>query len=303
MFISVLERAILETLAYSNVFEYPLRLDELHRYLPMRVEIEQVSQTLDSLNGLLGKQDDFYFLAGHEKIVEIRKQREVYSQKLLHKALIYGRILGTLPFIRMVALTGSLAVMNSYKAADFDYMLVTTPNRVWTARAFALLFNRLTHLLGHTLCPNLIVSENALAWSSHDLYSARELCQMIPITGLGVYKKLIQENEWVKQFLPNAFLERGSLLSHMRWQAVALQSFLEFPLFSKLGDRIERWEMNRKILHFSKQAGFGEETIFNSDVCQGNFDHHKKWTQKAFDEKLQQYVLANSAMTGTREMI
>src|SRR5258706_15200893 len=136
MFISVLERAILETLAYSNVFEYPLRLDELHRYLPMRVEIEQVSQMLDSLNGLLGKQDDFYFLAGREKIVKIRNQREVYSQKLLHKALIYGRILGALPFIRMVALTGSLAVMNKSKKADFDYMLVATSNRGWIALAF-----------------------------------------------------------------------------------------------------------------------------------------------------------------------
>jgi hypothetical protein len=141
-----LERAILETLAYSDVFDYPLRLDELYRYLPMRVEIEQLTQTLNSLNELLGKQDDFYFLAGREKIVEIRKQREVYSQKLLHKALIYGRILGALPFIRMVALTGSLAVMNSTKDADFDYMLVAAPDRVWMARAFALLFNRIDRL-------------------------------------------------------------------------------------------------------------------------------------------------------------
>ena len=43
MFIGTLERAILETLAYSDVFEYPLRLNELHRYLPIRAKTGQVS--------------------------------------------------------------------------------------------------------------------------------------------------------------------------------------------------------------------------------------------------------------------
>jgi hypothetical protein len=298
MFIGVLEHAILETLAYSDVFDYPLSLDELYRYLSIRVEIGQLTQVLNSLDGLLGVKDEFYFLTGREKTVQIRKQRNMRSQKLMKHALKYGRVLGTLPFIRMVALTGSLAVMNSYKDADIDYMLVTTPNRVWTARAFALLLNRLTRLFGHTLCPNLIVSENALAWSTHDLYSAHELCQMIPITGVDVYRKLLDVNQWTQDFLPNAFLESGSLLPQMRRLAVALQSLLELPLLGKLGDRVERWEMNRKIARFSKQAGFGEETVFNVEVCQGNFDHHKKWTQKAFDEKLQQYIIANPAMTG-----
>jgi hypothetical protein len=295
MFIGTLERAILETLAYSDVFEYPLRLDELHRYLPKRAETEQVAHALDSMGDLLGEQDGFYFLAGREKLVKIRKQREVHSQKLILHALKYGRILGALPFIRMAALTGSLAVMNSTKGADFDYMLVTAPNRVWTARAFALLLNRFTRLFGHTLCPNLIVSENALMWSAHDLYSARELCQMIPITGVDVYHRLMMTNKWVNDFLPNVILECDGLPSHMQERSSALQSFLELPLRGKLGDRIERWELNRKIARFAKQTGFGEETVFNENICQGNFDHHKKWTQKAFDERIQKYVVARLA--------
>jgi hypothetical protein len=298
MFNSTLESAILETLAYSDIFEYPLHLNELYRYLPLCTDVEQLLPVLNSLDGLLGKKDDFYFLAGREKIVEIRKQREAHSQKLLHQALTYGWMLGSLPFIRMVALTGSLAVMNSTKDADFDYMLVTAPNRVWTARAFALLLNRVTRSFGHRLCPNLIVSENALAWSTHDLYSARELCQMKPITGIGTYRILMKENEWIKDFLPNAFMESGSLPPKFQKLASGFQKLFELPLRSKLGDQFESWEMNRKIVRFSKQAGFGEETVFNADVCQGNFDHHKKWTQKAFDEKLQQYVVANPAMTG-----
>jgi hypothetical protein len=295
MFNGVLERAILEALAYSDIFDCPLRLDEIHRYLPMRAGSEQVSQALKALNGLVGKQDDFYFLAGRENIVEIRRQRGVHSQKLMKQALRYGSILGALPFIRMVALTGSLAVLNSTKDADFDYMLVTAPNRVWIARAFALLLNRVARLFGHTLCPNLIISENALAWSTHDLYSARELCQMVPITGLDVYRKLLRANEWIKDFLPNAFLESGSLLLQRRL-TVTLQSLFELPLRGKLGEHLERWEMKRKIARFSQQAGFGEETVFNADVCQGNFGHHKKWTQAALQTRLRKLNLESDSL-------
>jgi hypothetical protein len=149
-----------------------------------------------------------------------------------------------------------------------------------------LLLNRFTRVLGHTLCPNLIVSENAMAWSAHDLYSARELCQMIPITGMDVYRKLMKVNDWTKDFLPNAFLESGNLLPMPQKQASALQKTLELPLRGKLGDHMEHWEMNRKIARFSRQVGFGEETVFNADVCQGNFDHHKQWTQELFENKL-----------------
>ncbi len=198
-----LERAILETLAYSDIFEYPLRLDELHRYLPLHTEAECLRQTIELMRDQVGKKDGYYFLAGREIVVEIRKYREAHSQKLFQLALKYGKIIGALPFVRMVALTGSLAVLNSSDESDFDFMLVAASGRVWTARAFALLLNRMTRFFGYTLCPNLIVSENALIWSQHDLYSARELCQMIPVSGVDVYHKLMQANEWVRDFLPN----------------------------------------------------------------------------------------------------
>ncbi|MBL8103398.1 MAG: hypothetical protein JNM02_12760, partial [Anaerolineales bacterium] len=65
------------------------------------------------------------------------------------------------------------------------------------------------------------------------------------------------------------------------------QFILEFPLNGKLGDALEAWEMNRKIARFKKQAGYGVETNFSADVCQGNFDHHSAWTLKTFSERLE----------------
>jgi len=283
MFNGTLERAILETLAYSDIFDYPLRLDELHRYLLLQTEMGFLPQTIELLNDQVGEKDGYYFLAGRESIIEIRKHREAHSQKLFQLAWKYGRIIGMLPFIRMVALTGSLAVMNSSNDADFDYMLVAASGRVWVARAFSLLFNRITRLFGYTLCPNLVISENALIWSQHDLYSARELCQMIPVSGLDVYHKLMQANGWVRDFLPNAIVQVSKTSKDAK---VLRQKFLEYPLRGKLGDQIESWEMKRKIARFMQQDGFSDETVFNAEMCQGNFDHHRDSTQRMLEERL-----------------
>ncbi|MCC6501158.1 MAG: hypothetical protein IT313_12905 [Anaerolineales bacterium] len=280
-----LERAILEALAYSDIFGHPLRFDELHRYLPTRAGMEDLSSALTSLNGQIGKRGEYFFLARREEIVEIRKQRLARSKNLLPHALRYGRILGALPFIRMVALTGSLAVLNISKNADFDYMLVAAKGRVWTARAFALALNRLARLFGHTICPNLIVSESALEWPLHDLYSARELAQMIPIAGMDAYRRVMEVNAWARELLPNRSHDFSREYKATK-VATTFQPFTEFLLRGNLGDKLERWEMTRKIARFSNQPGFGEETVFTAEVCQGNFHHHRKWTREIFEHKL-----------------
>jgi hypothetical protein len=288
--------AVVQTVTYSDIFDYPLTAHEIHRYLTgVNASLEEVALVLQQ--GPVMQTGDYFTLPGREEIGNIRMQREKRSRALLPIATRYGRILGSLPYIRMVALTGSLAVLNVSKNEDFDYMLVTVPGRVWTARAFAVTFNRLAGIFGHTICPNLILSENALEWPLHDLYSARELCQMIPITGLHVYRQLLAANHWAAEFLPNAFNTNATNMAngakrknaHLRNSPVReirmkhFQHFLEFPLRGKLGDKFEGWEMNRKIARFSKQAGFGEETIFTADVCQGNFHHHRRWTRGTKD--------------------
>ena len=158
---SPLERAILETLAYSDVFDYPLTLDELHRFLTLPATVPEIQKSIIDMDDVAFA-NGFYFLAGRSEIVDIRNQREENSRKAFRRAMFYGRILGRLPFIRMVALTGSLAMLNLSKNRDMDYMLIAKPGRVWTARAFALLFARVTRLCGDVLCPKVIISENAL---------------------------------------------------------------------------------------------------------------------------------------------
>jgi hypothetical protein len=185
----------------------------------------------------------------------------------------------------MVTLTGSLAVRNCDETGDYDYMLVAKTGRVWTARAFALLLNRVARLFGETLCPNLIVSERSLEWNSRDLYSAREICQMVPIMGSDVYYRFHAVNRWAGDFLPQT---NTMLLQTGHEKNSFFQKLAEYFLKGKIGKMLETWEMKRKIARFSRQKGFGVETIFNADICQGNFDHHGLWTITAYKERLEQ---------------
>jgi hypothetical protein len=279
-----IQDAVLQTLAYSDVFDYPLHLDELHRYLPVSISMVDLKLALESRDNCIGSKSGYYFLAGREALVELRRQRNAASQRAFARATLYGRILGGLPFIRMVGLTGSLAVLNCDETADLDYMLVAAHGRVWTARAFALLFGRATARFGYTLCPNLVISDQALEWPKRDLYSARELCQMIPISGLKVYYQLRQANQWINALLPNAGSESESTVAISNgpiWQAVA-----EIPLHSSSFDVLEKWEMKRKAARFASQIGYGVETVFNENMCQGNFSHHRTQTLDAYRHRL-----------------
>ncbi|MGE5377988.1 MAG: hypothetical protein ACM3XO_23245 [Bacteroidota bacterium] len=281
-----ISQAVFNTLLYSDVYDFPLTAREIHRYLSGRAaSYEEVCQALKE-DPRFTRAGDYFTLPGRQEIVSVREMREKRSQGLLPLALKYGKIIGRLPFIRMVALTGSLAVHNVSGFEDFDYMLVTRPGRLWTARAFVLLFGRFTRQAGHTICPNVIVSEESLTWSQHDLYSARDLCQMIPISGMSVYQKLIQANQWVEDFLPNAYLNITDMFFEERESDKTwLRSVLELPLRGRLGERVEGWEMRRKIERFSRQEGFGEETIFSASICQGNFDHHRRWTRSELERR------------------
>lgn len=283
-FSSSLERAILETLAYSDVFDYPLKLDELHRYLTYPATKEEIMNCLNSSLSV-SSNSDFYFLPKRDSLVDIRCERKILSLPAFRRAILYGRILGMFPFVRMVSMTGSLAVLNLSKDADMDYMFVTQPSRLWLARSFAVTFGRIMRLFGDRICVNLLVAESVLEWRPQDLYSAREMCQMIPITGMDVYQRLRGVNSWIDTYLPNAKSvpeNTPKIHSNQSW----IQKLLELPLRGKLGDAIEKWAMDFQIKKITNTYGVGQEAKFSTELCQGNFDNHHFWTNQLFQERL-----------------
>ena len=284
-------RSVFHTLAYADVFDYPLTAAEVYRYLTSsKASLEEVNQILTD-DTLFARVGGYFTLHGREAIVETRKRRSGVALRLWAKAARYGQIIAQVPFVRMVAITGSLSMNNTEEGKDVDFMIVTVPGHLWTSRAFSLLVARFAKLEGISLCPNYLVTTHSLELQERSLYVAHELAQMIPLSGMDVYCELRRQNRWTDEFLPNAS-NAPDLPPGVKPVAKRsfLQGFLEIVLGFLFGKQLETWEMNRKIRKLTHEQSSSIESYFSADVCKGHIDQHGENIVVAFTSRLQKTI-------------
>jgi len=186
-----MEKAILKTLIYADIFEYPLKIWEIHKWLIGRkVSSYQVEKAIEKLvqSGKCKVKSDYYFLPGRGSLVAKRKAREKQSAKYLRKAKILTFILKLVPWIKLVGISGGLAMDNATKEDDIDLFIIAGKNRLWISRLLTLILLSLTgqrRKVGKTgrkiagkLCLNILLEEDRLEQSSKDIYLAHEVLQM-----------------------------------------------------------------------------------------------------------------------------
>lgn len=303
-----LEAAILRTVLYADVFSFPMTSKEIHHYLigdgPVSLtEIEQELHNSKWLKQHLEQVDPYIVFAGRRELIEIRQAREQASQKLWLPAVLWGNRLAQLPFVRMVALTGALAVRNAAdNDDDLDYILVTADNRVWIARAFAILMVRMGRIMGVILCPNFVLAESALVQTRQDIFTAHEVAQMVPVYGHDVYRRFREENEWTYDQLPNAldpFFETRPLKPNSL--SLLIKGLIESILNNKIGDRLENWEYQRKLRRFAAdiKKPHSSAKLDNTQV-KGHFDDHGHPVLQKYYARLRECGLESQplALTG-----
>lgn len=293
-----LDHAILRTVLYGDVFKFPMTAAEIHHFLidiPASFEevqraLEQPSEWLESYLAV-GQLNDqkLYAAAGRgEALFAQRQLSEAASEVLWRKGYRYGVWLAHLPFVEMVAVTGALAVRNaSSESDDLDYLLVVRDGRVWLARLFAVSVVRLCSLWGVTICPNFVLSLNALVQKRQDLFTAHEVSQMIPIAGQVVYRQMRAVNGWSCVYLPNAdtpFYPQAD--GAPRRMGQALKRLAEWVLGGGLGDWLEQWEMRRKIKKFEVQAVHSVEAKLDAKQVKGHFLDYGQITMQRYQERV-----------------
>jgi hypothetical protein len=139
---------------------------------------------------------------------------------------------------------------------------------------------------GVVLCPNYFLSEQALVLAERNLFTAHEVAQMVPLTGIQTYRRMRALNRWTDTYLPNAG-------GHPRRVTPAephprrTRRILESTLRSPLGSPFERWEMARKVRKLGQRSNGHAEAAFGPDWCKGHFGDHGQLTLSRYDERVQ----------------
>ncbi|MHB8458908.1 MAG: hypothetical protein ACYDB6_02455 [Candidatus Limnocylindrales bacterium] len=282
------ERAALEAILYADVFDWPLTPLEVHRSLPVRAAAADVAAALDALAAasVVVIRDGLVMLAGRESLADERRRRAVASERLWRSAAAYGRVVASLPWVRLVAVTGSLAVGAATDDADIDLLVVAADGRLWLTRALTIAVVRIAAGRGVTICPNYFLARSTVGLPERDRFTAHELVQMVPIAGAEAYRTLLDRNAWYREFLPN---HPGHALTvdadHARPIAPSIRRVAERAFRGRLGDGLERWEMARKIRRLTAGPA-SDEARFGPAVCKGHVGEHRRRALASFEERL-----------------
>ncbi|MFH1089304.1 MAG: hypothetical protein V1716_02680 [Candidatus Uhrbacteria bacterium] len=293
-----LELAIVRTLAWFSLFEYPLTSFEIWKWLKDSVkkysffEVESLLETSVWLRERLVKKVGFWTLKSQsiEIFVASRQERFLNAAKKYKKLRLAARYFSLFPFVQAVFACNTLAWHNTTSLSDIDLFIVVKPGTVWTSRLllvfpFAFLKKRpiqnpffpttnhsITPSLHHSITPDpfcfsFFTTEDNLNFKNlllpdGDPYFSYWLASLVPIFDReNILEKILANNVWLKEPLPNSF-------SRARHSEISPRSFC-FGFLSYLSF-FETWfrQLQQKLLpcEIKDVANLDSKVIINDQM-------------------------------------
>ena len=200
------ERAIARSVLYASLFDYPLSLAQLRQTL---IESEQTPTEIltayersEVLRDTVEYRDGWFFPRGRHDLVAERRRREARSRVFLERHRRLLRLVCAMPYVEMVALSGSIAHMNLEGNGDLDVFIVTRGRHVWSVMVAVVVLAKVLRRR-KTFCANFVVAHWALAMQPQDLFSASQIIHLKPLFGAKTYRRLLAANPFVARFYPN----------------------------------------------------------------------------------------------------
>lgn len=210
------KKAVLATLAYADVFHYPLSFSEIFRYLISEKKFPEniLKKTLCAIPNVFEK-DGLYCFSDRTMLTKVRQVRDKASKEKMKKAKRVTKLISLLPTISLIGISGAVAMGNATADDDIDFFIITKTNTLWFTRFF---IRMLLTLVGSArtrnnacvrdkVCLNMMLDESALSFpkARQSLYVAHEIVQMKPIfVRNNMYQLFLASNRWVKQYMPHA---------------------------------------------------------------------------------------------------
>jgi predicted nucleotidyltransferase len=293
--ISALGKSIIKTLAYYDIFHYPLTAKEIYHYLQTNgVSLNEILNEIEKLcnESFIYKKDDFFTLKSDERSVERRIAGNKLAEKKIKSAYRMTKFISKFPYVRAILLSGSISKGYMEEDSDVDYFIVTIPNRLWVTRFLLMLFKKVFLLNSKKIfCINYFVDTDTLEIEEKNIFTATELATLIPTYGPELYNQLYSKNIWIKDFYPN-FPKRETVKISEPKKSITKNLF-EKLLNNSLGDKLDDFAMNLFEKFNKKKYRDYDSKDFQIafKTSKKESKHHPRFFQKqvleAFNEKLQ----------------
>lgn len=239
-----IKKDILATLAYFNMFEYPLKKREIFIFLGQSADPNEFDQALNMLvsEWAVFRIGEFYSISNNYTLAEKRHRGNERAAVLLKKAERVSKLIAAFPFIRGVAVSGSLSKNFADDKADIDFFIITAANRLWIARTFLHIFKKFTFLLNKQdlFCMNYFIDEADSCILEKNIFTATEVVTVLPLRGYAVFENFYYINNWTKTFLPNHYMR---ISSGKEIENSWLKSTLEKIFNNRLGEKLDNFFM------------------------------------------------------------
>lgn len=123
------------------------------------------------------------------------------------KIQTWANLLGRLPGVAAVFLSGSLAQGRGNESSDIDFFIITHPGQIWTARFFVFITLKLAGKLAKPdhhagkICPNHFITTDQLEIQEKDAYSAHLFSHNKPVYDPNhIFPSFVEHNAWVADF-------------------------------------------------------------------------------------------------------
>ncbi|MCC6405305.1 MAG: hypothetical protein IT405_02885 [Candidatus Yanofskybacteria bacterium] len=266
-----LERSVYATVAYYSALRWPLSLAEVTERLipPLRFDggamaplMGEVASVLDGLlaSGILVTADGLLWTPGFpSNPVRMRVARHAACAQAWPQMLRSAWWFQMVPYVRMLAASGSLALGNTGPQSDWDMFVIAQAGRLYTARACLLLSAALLGRLRtkrHRVAPgkfcfNHYITTGGLSIRHRSIFVAHALAWLVPVYDPeGYTPRLWQANQWTGDFVAHSggsLFERRSVRRSRMLGAV--RRLVELALSTIVGDALEyvlrRWQQGR----------------------------------------------------------
>jgi len=302
-----LEKSILATLAYYDVLGRPLTGWEVFRYLikyQKPIKLEKILDVLEN-NSRIGQKNGFYFLKGRTNLVKQKIARQKLADQRWKKINRVVKLLQNIPYIRLIMISGSLAMDNPRQESDTDLLVVTKAGRIWTCRGITTLF---IHLLGqrrhgqlteNRFCLNHYITDQSLKIPLPSLYNAQTYVHLIPVwqAETSLYRKFQRANRWLNKYL--AFYP-GHQQRHLREVKTSrlfnsVRRLREFVLDNRLGDTLEfalKKIESQRIKKDPLTYQTGGRVVFDDNQLEFHPDSPEKGILERYNQKMKELGLA-----------